>query len=551
MKKILKKLMVMFSCATLCITTFVSCGFGDGDENEKVDNTKAQLYISNFDGGVGTEWLYAAKDRFIEKYKDYSFTPGTKGVQIWIKKHKSSGVATAEKMSMEREEIYFLENCNYYDMLSSGKLYDITEYVTSNLTEFGENKSIEDKLSNEYKSYFKTSNNKYYGIPHYKSVYSITFDKDLFDSKKLYRSSTGSISKKSTDTGLSNGADGVPGTYDDGLPATYAEFYELCQTMQTRGVDPLMWTYGYKFYTTSLLAALKADYEGSEAHLMYDFNGTSTKLVDSIDSNGVVTLKPSTQITSNNGYEIYNTAGTYYALSFLDKIISNGYYADGAFNEAYSQTDVQKLFLLSKLIASSTKNPMGMFVEGCWWPHEATSAFQQAKEAFPREKTSLDERNLALMPYPKATTEQVGSGQTILDVSNSLACINANIASEKVELATTFLRFLETEESLVEFLKTTNMIRGYDFTVSEETYNSLNTFAKSVVDVVKNSNCVLPLSSSSLFYNNYTAFGYLKPFSTEYADAPVEALFNGKSALEIFNKAKVKYNQTTWNVLQK
>ena len=51
----------------------VACGGGGG---EQVDDTKTQLYVSNYDGGFGDEWLYSAKAKFEKLYENKSFEDG-------------------------------------------------------------------------------------------------------------------------------------------------------------------------------------------------------------------------------------------------------------------------------------------------------------------------------------------------------------------------------------------------------------------------------------------------------------------------------------------
>jgi len=512
--------------------------------NEKVNTEMAQLYISNFNGGFGTEWLYNRVNAFCELYKDYSFTQGTKGVQIWVETTKST---KQEQIGSERNEIYFCENLNYYDLVTQGKLVDITDMVTEKLTAYGENVSIEDKLEDSYKNYFKASNGKYYGLPHYKSVYCMTYDADLFNESDLFMSDEGEFECKNTDTNLSSGPDGIKGTYDDGLPATYSDFYKLCQTMKQRGIDPLMWSGAYGFYTTLFLNQLKADYEGSEYNLFTSFSGTATKLVNSVSGDGVVSFKEPTTISLNNGYELYSSAGIYNSLSFLETIIKNGWYCSDALNESVSHTDAQYKFLLSKY--SSKLNSIGMLVEGSWWPHESEDKFISMASKY--NNSSLEERNLKIMPYPKADESLVGKGTTILDVSNSVACISSSIAPEKLELAKKFLQFLETDESLYSTFKITNMVRSFKLTLNNEQYNSLNTFAQSYYDVVSNANVVIPLSSDEFFYKNYSAFIPEYTYQTnKYGLNPVDSLKKSNvTALDIFNEVKNKYTSEQWQLL--
>lgn len=522
-------------CAALIALSATACSNSSkkDDINPEVNKEMSQLYIRNFNGGVGTEWLLAARKRFEEANKNVSFEDGKTGVQIMIEQTKE----VPKNISQLRAEMFFAENVNVYDFVSQGDILEITDIVTEPIGLNGETESIEDKLSPEYKNFFKTANGKYYALPHYRSTYAITYDRDLFNEKNLFFGADGEINQKSTGT-LSKGPDGKPSTYDDGLPATYEDFYNLCSVMKRRGVNPLMWSGEYKFYTTLFLTALKADFEGEEARMFYTFEGTTKKLVDSISNSGVITYQPEQTITKGDGYKMYSTAGTYYALDFFYNIMKNEYYDVGALSEDTSHIDAQADFLLSNYESKMT--PIGMLIEGSWWPHESSATFQMMESRY--SNSSLDERNLALMPYPKATDAQIGQPQTALDTSRSAVFINANIKESKIDLAKSFLKFLHTDESLNEFLKYSNMTRGFNFDVETE---GLNTFAKSVVNVIQNSNVVLPVDNSEFFYKNYSTFDIENMFGVH----PVDAFKSNTTSIQLFNSARNKFTMQTWGAL--
>ena len=512
------------------------------------DTTKAQLYISNFNGGYGSEFLVNAINRFCEMYKDTEFIPGTKGVQIWVDQHKG---LNPETMNGSRDEIYFLENMNYYDMLYSGYLLDITDMVTEKLTAYGENQSIEDKIPETYRNYFKTEQGKYYALPHYVSGFNITYDIDVMDKNSLFRSEDGEFNCTSTSPNLSSGPDGKKGTYDDGLPATYDEFYELCDAMKRRSVTPIGWSGMYDFYITTFMAQLKADFEGSEAPISYIFDGTATKLVDSINSDGSINYMPATTITPENGYLMFKSAGSYYSYKFIEGLLSGNYYYSRSFNGSISHMDIQSIYLLSRFKQQTGigSEGMAMLVEGEWWVNEASATFGQMKTY---KNASLAERRIALMPLPKATQAQVGEKQTILDANNSLCCISAFIAPEKITLAKKFLQFMETNESLCEFFVSTNTPRAYSFDYSG-IYDSLCPYAKSVLNLYyENAEIVLPLSSSRFFYKNYSEFNSQIIMQTKEHITPARDMSKGVTANQLFSELNNKYSSSMWtNMLNK
>ena len=552
MKKIIKRFGCMF-LAVLLVMGIAACNGpatkepstpGKLDEDD-FNPEMSQLYVSNFNGGFGTDWLYAAIARFMEDYKDYSFEDGKTGVQVWVETHKNQ----ADDMANQINEVFFLESINYYDRVSKGLLYDITEAVTTPLTEFGEDESIEEKMFSDYRDYFKTTNNKYYGLPHYQRYSAITYDIDVFDSKNLFFDEAGELTKKSTDTGRGKGPDNKPGTFDDGLPATYEQFYKLCETMQVRGVDPITWSGMYQMYTTWQAASMKADFEGpKETKLFYSFDsskyGNATKLIDTVDADGNIKYKEPKEITVNNGYEMYNSAGIYYALDFLNTLVSEGYATSSSFNGSVSHVGAQSNFLMSKFTAN---RPIGMLVEGNYWINESASTFKQLESRY--KNASLQDRRLALMPYPKATDDQLGDPLTLLDSSRSIACINANIDEKKVELATTFLRYLHTDESLAEYLKVSHTTKPFDFEVPGDVYNSMDPYTKSALTLIENGTTVLPLDTSEFFYKNFNTFAYDEVFKTNQYNSPITIVTAGMSTLDAFSEIRTRYNSTTWAAL--
>lgn len=316
--------------------------------------------------------------------------------------------------------------------------------------------------------------------------------------------------------------------------------------MKLRGVDPMIWSGAYGMYTTEMLAGLRTNFEGEEAELIMTFDGTASKLIDTIGADGTIKYKDPVTITEENGYELYGSAGVYYALDFLSNIVSNGYYAAASMNESVTHSGAQSTYITSKY--NSNTSPIAMLVEGTWWPHEASATFQQLESRYPN--ASLADRRFAIMPYPKATADQVGEQNTIVtSTAETLACINGKIDKEKIELATTFLQFCHTDESLKEFLQTTNISRAYDFELSEEEYNSLNTFSKSYYDIVNSSRLVANSGKSEFFYRNYSALGELVAFESSYGTNPVTAFKAKVSTKDVFNAIKTKYNATTWKVL--
>ncbi len=566
MSKFFKKAVVLLLTIVCAFGTMGLIGCGDeggGGSNhvkdQKLDPNKAQLYVSNFNGGVGTEWLYDNIALFQEQYKDVKFTPDTTGVQVWVDAHKNNASSVYSKMKYEDVQIYFMGGGNYLDMVYGGALYDMTHVVTGALSDVGEGTetgdgkvTIESKLPQIYKDYFgvkEGEETKYYALPHYEIFNTITYDIDIFDEKDLFFDVSGELTKKSNDAGRGTGPDGESGTYDDGLPATYEQFYKLCTTMKLRGVTPIIWSGQYDFYTTEYMAGLKADFEGLESAVPVNVSGTMSKLVSSYTGSGdnrVINYKPATEISPNNGYEIFNSAGTLHALSFFEKLVDNGWYDNASVNEATTHTGAQKTFLTSKY--NSKTQPIGMLIEGIYWTHESSDTFRQMEGRY--KNSSLAERRLGVMPFPKVDDTQLGPNT--IKRSSGILCMNGKLekGSDMADLAELFVKFCHTNDALARFFMTTNVSRGYNYTLSAEQQAKVTPFGNSVRTLIENSQHVAGMSNNEFVYKNYTMLTPLGNFLTsKYGDDPIDALKDGTSAETVFEEIRAKYDATSWQDL--
>ena len=327
----MKKLLALL-VALLLAFSIVGCSDdlgGEGGGGAAYDPTKSQLNISCWNGGFGVEWLETIARRFEEYYKDHSFEPNKTGVQIKVIPNRSNVYDSfaSNILNSEDNEIAISEQCNYNGFAVKKSAIDITEEVTTPLTEYGEKRSIADKLSAEDQAYYGLESNTYYGLPWYESTFGIQYDKDLFEEERFYFAAEGQGDSagfiKKSDTKRSNGPDGIEGTADDGLPATYDEFFRLCDKIANQGMTPVVWAGVAPVYLNNFLLALAADYEGyDQMKLNYSLNGTAIDIVDSVNADGSVNLKSATEINNSNGYLLKQQAGYYYGLQFLERLLT-------------------------------------------------------------------------------------------------------------------------------------------------------------------------------------------------------------------------------------
>lgn len=570
MKKI-SKLCLLLVIVVLTFT-ITSCNRDKTEDGEReVDYSKTQLYVSNYNGGFGGEWLDKLIIRFEDHYKNDSFEEGKMGVQVHVDPAKDDGTAIAELIKTSRNDVFFTEHVYYYDFVNRGLVADISDIVTGELTEFGETGTIENKFNEQQKDFYKTTDGKYYGIPHYSAYSGIMYDIDLFEKKGFFFAADNSVDanlvKYNTDLNngnngfvfdkterRSNGPDGLPNTNDDGLPSTYEEFFLLCDYIKGAGCTPMIWNGEYRHgYVQALLQALGCDYEGlDQMTLNYTFNGTATNLVSSIDANGNVVFSEPVTINDKNGYEMYRSAGRYYAMNFYQKLTSNtSYYHDKCFNGTQSHKLAQQDFLFS---SPEGVSPIAMLADGIWWENESKEVFADIAAQF-GDQYSRNNRNFGLMPLPKAAKEKVGETYTVLDTHYSLGFVNANCTGVELELAKKFLQFANTELSLREFTTTTNTPKALNYSMTDDDLRLMSPFGRSVWGVRENCDVVYPFSQNPIFLNNQSKLIYSAGFESKISNTVYNTIADdirgsksgSISAINYFNGIKNNYNDSWWN----
>ncbi len=475
---------------------------------EQIQKDKTQLYVSNFNGGIGTDWLYKVKSRYEEMHKDDIYEEGKKGVQIVVIPHKDNGFNMIDTFAGSTNEVIFNEYIRYNDWVANNLLLDITDVVKSTCN--GESRTIEDKLYDTQKAFLQ-KNGVYYAIPHYSVYQGLMYNVDLFEQKGLYfakeidNGNDGFIVKGEE---KSCGPDGVYNTYDDGLPSSYEEFFKLCDYMVQRGVTPFVWTGQYASdYTQYILNALYQNYEGKDDVMLnysFDSKDKTTEIVTKIENGKPVTSN--VKITPETGYLLKQQTGRYYAIDFFSRVLSNSsyYHPFSTGNLTLSHTDAQELFL-----ESSLKNePIAFLIDGTWWENEA-----KVSGAIDRMVNKYGDvaknRNFGFMPLPRKVDGRVeegeGSNSVIMDYINAYAGINKDIPTYKIDLAKDFLLYCYSDEILELFTETTGIAKGIKYDISTESFNKMSKFAQSVWELKNNSEIIYPNSNSLFFMQNQTS----------------------------------------------
>ncbi len=551
-----KRFVALAMSSLMAVSLFASCGGGEAMDSSnggvEVDASKTQLYVGNYYGGLGKEWLEKTAKKFEEAYADYELN-GKKGVQIVTdnNKDKLDGSNLLSTIASSSNEVFFTEKVMVNEYLDQNLMLDITDVVTADLGVFSSAEAgttIEDKVNENVKSYV-TRDGKYYALPFYEGYYGFIYDVDLFTEKGLYfvdgyeeetvledKFVAGANDTKSA------GRDGEYGTMDDGLPVTYDDFYDLCNYMKYgNGITPIVYPGTYPHYFTRAAFNLWATNEGAEQMaLNFTLEGTATSLVDV--SGTTVTAREATEITEDNKALLQKQAGKYYALEFLNTLANSSEWFSTS-SGASKHTDAQFSFIVGSIDTSF--EDIGIIVDGNWIESEATAYYTQAQ-------TTKSARNIAIMPMPVAEEMKDNSDKaTYVSTNNSFCFINAKCAQDKQELAKAFLLYCHTEEALQIFHSTTGVPRPYSFSydVNSDLYKNLTTFQKSTYEIHNMTDFVFPYSGKSAYLSNSSTlkldnWGFTSTVSTTYEN-PFNA-FKDNSKLttaQYFNGLYTKHSK--------
>lgn len=553
-----KKIFALMAIALLGTTAmgaFSGCGDGGGVggtiiQNSAYDETKANLSIAIYDGGVGRAWLDDAITRFEEKYANAThFQEGRTGVKISVdpNKEKYAGTKLAENGNLNKD-VYFTEAVEYYTFVNDGMVADISDVVTGSLSAYGESGTIEEKLDGTIKEFMTAKDGKYYMLPFYDGFYGLIYDVELFEEEGFYFDKDGDFTK---DKALfANGPDGQPNTYDDGLPATYDQMIALCDQIVGKGYVPFCYSGVHNDYVNRSFFAWGTDYEGYDSYsLNNSFKGTAKLVKNITEQDGTMEAIiefEDVEITENNAYELQRQAGKYYALKMQDALFGSPKYIGGSFN-GLDYTVAQSDFIKSKYSAKR----YAMLAEGVWWENEAAPTFTALENEGKENKT---ERKFGFMPIPKVNAEAAGP-QTMLSLNNSFCFINKNCSN--MELAKEFMRFLHTDAEMSKFSAKTSILRALKYNVDAADRANATYYGQTLIDMKSTLKVIYPFSAANIVTKNQGNFamdawlGSADKGDGKTMSNAFNAFKDGKATAKEFFNGLYNYQKGKWSTLVK
>ncbi len=570
-KKIASMMMATFILGGVCMPA-TGCGKRGGIQ---IDHTKTQLYISNHDAGIGRSWIEAVGAAFAEDFANYSFEEGKQGVQVIYNHNSRIGQANFyETIERDADYVYFAENIDY--AMYGRKFADVTDImgkgaitgVDENNNFIRESNSIANKMDSQMLIHLDMDGStevQYNAFPYYLGLKNVNYNIDLWSEKEFYFSKDGAPSEivakalnengdiakakmayeselakikageesmywffankdgKTTidgvtyDVGLSAGPDGKYDTPDDGLPATYEEFYLLLDKMSS-GVTPFIWTGHNAGYADQLTTALWQNHAGAEdLKVYYTLNGTLDNLVE-IGTNGkVVKIGGELQTNSHtfaggqtDGYEAQRMISKYYALEFAEKIAKTSTWTHTACYDSTSQSEAQNKYLTQGYTASG--KPIAMLMDGSWWQQEADTTFEiMAKQNVKYKKSN---RNYGMFYLPVATIDRFvekyenGEKNTIVAANDSYSFINGNLAEGSAALAVSkaFLSYTASDKAIGIFMEHTNMLRPFQTEISDEVKQTLSPYGQNLLTYKEYSTVLYSYTDNQFIKANRTVF---------------------------------------------
>ena len=541
---------------------------------EEIDETKTQLYVSYLDQGVGREYIEAIGRQFEIDFAEKSFQEGRKGVQVLYNPNTDINAGSFYESSIEGDEynVYFTEYINYKQWAS--KFMDVTDImnapaITGYNAQTGEytreTKAIKDKVDPVLLEFLNVggSTKEYRGLPFYLAIKSVNYNADLWNEKGFYIYGAPSdyvalaiqdgtdineaIASYNTDIAKVNsgaetltfgnakgeikvgnefvkydeivksaGPDGKFGTFDDGFPATFDEFYALCNYIAKNNVTPFIWTGANAGYADMITQSIFTNDLGLErAKTYYSLNGTMDNLVKFVDgkaqfdSNGKPVIDEPYTFNggANDGYEMMRTESKYYALQFAQKIATTPSWTHSACYDSTSQSEAQNKYLTEGFTKAG--NPTAMLMDGAWWQAEANATFESMKLV--DSKWAKENRNFGVVALPYATIEtyaskvQNGEKNLIVTENDSVCFINNNIDknSPQYEVSKVFMSYFNSDDMAGLFTAKTNMLRALDVDLTtNKYYDQISPYGKSFVAYKNGVDIMFPYTTNKLMNDN-------------------------------------------------
>lgn len=511
-KKILCSIISVLLCGTIF---FSSAGCRLTRDGEEIDDTRTQLYVGIYNGGFGTDWWTEVKKEFEELYKNESFEKGKTGVQLMPKYGKEIYEPSVLEATMDTmdEDVFMIDRVTYHNYIQKDKLLDITDVAKQVVN----GKPVHERMLDELDQYYNIDG-KYYALPYIVDVYQMVYDVDLWDEYGFWMNDEGEFQ---ADVGegfkKSAGQDGQAGTYDDGLPVTYSQFFQLLQRIKQESCVPFTWTSDYwNAYFQNFSEVIKGYYDGEDEFLKnyaaeLDTTGVNVTLMDlekfktlAPHTYGSFSEAPLKAISSEKNVTWHNIAdlqlqpSVYYTLCFAKDIMdeSNGRnFTAFSVGSGESHMAAQERFLRSVVEPQVTDGRVAMLIDGGWWENEASWVFEDMAKNYD-EKYSMENRRFGIMPIPLPDDRETPYETKFVSTTGTMAMF-AKKSTDVPELAKKFLSFIYSYEG-AEILTNNGFVLPFDYGIDVSDSDTLTYYKKQRIEVYNAKNLMFNVPNSTI-----------------------------------------------------
>lgn len=457
------------------------------EKGEVVNKDKTQIYVGVYNGGLGSVWINEIKTSFESKYPEYQIMPNPGKSQYDSQKLLNDFVSY-------NEDIFFLDympESHLQNFITNKYVKDVRGIIEKDMSAVGESgKTILSKISPAIKDYYDWDG-KTYSMPWYQGSYQLIYDVKLFADESLYIDKGGNWNNGSN---KSLGQDKIAGTFDDGLPETFDDFFKLADYMLSKKILPLTFFGSNAYYFSAFLINMFADYEGyNDFNLNFNLEGTDSDL-------GKIDLDNAWQLKAGQ-------SGKRYVLEFAEKLMKNqSYYSSNSFLTSQDNYGAQNDFLMSVEKKHNDSDPKtwrtAMLVDGPWWERESSKMMNDMDKQFPGKGYAYREREFGIMPMPQANDGSSAPGNTVCSTAGRSSIIVNGLkpmsdeVNKGVEL---FLQYITSNEGLSIATAYSNIMRPYEYTMADEYLDKMTPFGKSVYALNNNADVVFDEISINQF----------------------------------------------------
>ncbi len=510
------KLITKIGAVLLCIAMLLPLTACGPQVVGEFDAKANHIYVQVYTGGIGRDWLNAAVEEFNElNYSDVSEEKWV--VEILTTDNKTDGGEFYDrfKSGVSEADIYFTSNPTMWaEMIEGGYLLDLTDVYNARPDGEG-GKTVSEKLANADPIYEKlyTQNGTadgIYGLPYADMFNGMVVNKEVFvrynwftaespDNKAAAEAALGCTLKTEvyegrtvlvdaalsgtpgySDVVLTPGKDGKYGTFDDGQPATVAQWDEMMALIAANNYKGFLWAGAYPEYTNPILQSVMGQYLGAEG--MHDWLSFGDESYTFTDRSGAELT-----VDADNRANSFKIPALYEALSFLSTYVAKNAHSK-SLRALETHTDTQGYFVYGE--DSSTMEKAAILCDGMWWEREASAKIESVgKDA---EYTYL------MLPAFEGQAMAATDSYMYMSEAGSVFARNTTDA-KKAEKIKEFLTLTLSDKYLKHFTMETGCVRPFAYELTESELQELTPFARNCWEIYHSEN--VHFGRNALMYN--------------------------------------------------